>query len=209
MLHWILMLFDAPIPRWGCAVVVGLLVAGCGGVHHLSVQTPLAPEGLERPISFRQDGYTWVLDFVDVEISGGPVVLSEELEWIIGPLIMIPAFLWEEDVPRDGPLEITLIVKARSGASVAFDPREVSVLLEDGRILSPTGVASWPSSPEVMSLGPIQLSGDEEWRASLQYGVSRVDLKPFTLWLGVLIVNGRVMQIPALFFEPGSLWQSS
>jgi hypothetical protein len=101
----------------GRVVVADILVAECGGIHRLSVDPPLAPDRLESQLSFDQEGYWWVLDLGDVEIGFGPVVLSEELKWIVGPLIMIPAFLWEEDVPRDGPLEITLIVRPKVFAS--------------------------------------------------------------------------------------------
>jgi hypothetical protein len=193
----------------GRVVVADILVAECGGIHRLSVDPPLAPDRLESQLSFDQEGYWWVLDLGDVEIGFGPVVLSEELKWVVGPLIMIPAFLWEEDVLREGPLEIHLIVKARSEVSVAFDPRGFSVLLEDGRSLSPMGATPWPSGPDAMSLGPVLLSGKQEWRASLQYDAFRVGLKPFTLRLGALIVNGRMMRIPDLSFEAASLWQSS
>jgi hypothetical protein len=76
-----------------------------------------ARDRLESQLSFDQEGDWWVLDLGDVDIGVGPVVLSEVLKWIVGPLIMIPAFLWEEDVPRDGPLEITLIVRPKVFAS--------------------------------------------------------------------------------------------
>jgi hypothetical protein len=209
MLRWMLARFDSSILRWGCVVLIGVLVAGCGGIHRLSVYAPLAPAPLEGQASFGQEGYRWVLDFVDVEVSVGPVVLSEELKWIVGPAILIPAFLWEEDVPREDPLGIYLIVKAKPEASVEFDPREFTVLLEDGRLLSPTGATPWPSSPDTKVLGPVVLSGEQEWRASLHYDVSRVGLKPFALRLGELIVNGRLLRVPALSFEAGNLWWSS
>jgi hypothetical protein len=181
-------LFPSSILRWSGVILIGYL----------------------SQASFGQEGYRWVLDLVDVEISVGPVVLSEELKWIVGPVIMIPAFFWEDDVPREGPLEIYLIVKAKPDAYVEFDPREFRVLLEDGRSLSANRATPWPSSPDTKALEPVELSGEErEWRASLRYDVSRVDLQPFTLQLGVLIVNGRVLPIPALSFEAGSLWQSS
>jgi len=209
MLRRILTLFDSSILRPGCVVLIGIIVAGCGGIHRLSVYAPLEPAPLEGQVSLRQEGYWWVLDLVDVEVSVGPVVLSEKLHWIVGPAIMIPAFLWEKDVTREDPLGIYLVVKAKSETYVEFDPREFSVLLEDGQLLSPRGATPWPSSPDTKVLGPIVLSPEQEWRASLQYDVSRVGLKPFTLRLGVLIVNGRGLRIPALSFEAGSLWQSS
>jgi hypothetical protein len=173
------------------------------------VYAPLAPAPPESQISLAQEGYWWVIDLVDVEISVGPVVLSEELRWIVGPLILIPAFLWEQDVPRQDPLGIYLNVKAKPEAHVEFDPREFLVLLEDGQLLSPVGATPWPSSPDTKALEPVVLSEEQEWRASLLYDVSRVGLRPFTLRLGVLIVNGQVLRVPALSFEAGSLWQSS
>jgi hypothetical protein len=208
--YGLLTLFRSSILRWSAVILIGYLASGCGGIHRLSVYAPVAPVQLESQASFGQEGYRWVLDLVDVEISVGPVVLSEELKWIVGPVIMIPAFFWEDDVPREGPLEIYLIVKAKPDAYVEFDPREFRVLLEDGRSLSANRATPWPSSSDTKSLEPVELSGKErEWRASLRYDVSRVDLQPFTLQLGVLIVNGRVLPIPALSFEAGSLWQSS
>ena len=209
MLCWRLRVFDSSILRRGCLLLIAVFVAGCGGIHSLSVYAPLEPAPLEDHASFRQEGYRWVLDLVDVEVSVGPVVLSERLNWIVGPAIIIPAFLWEEDVAREGPLAIYIVVKARPDAYVEYDPREFSVILEDGQALSPKSATPWPSSTETKPLDPVALSPDQEWRASLQYDVPRVGLKPFTLRLGVLVVNGRPRDVPALSFQAGDLWQSS
>jgi len=209
MRRWLLTLFEVPISRSVCVILIGIAVAGCGGIHRLSVYAPVAPVLVEYKSSFVQEGYWWVLDLVDVEVRVGPVVLSEELKWIVGPVIMIPAFLWEEDVPRKGPLEIYLTIKARSKTNIEFDPREFRVHLEDGAMRSPKGATPWPSSPDTLDLEPVVLSGEQEWRASLRYDVSRVGLKPFVLRLGVMTVNGRALSIPALSFEIGNLWHSS
>ena len=159
-----------------------------------------APLGQER-------GYYWQLDLSDVELRIYNVRLSSKLICVVGPLCIIPTF-WEKDVPEVGPLKIVILVKAKHEASIAFDPREFTVVLEDGRSLLPNAALRYPKS-EAESVAPMMLSGEQTWQGYLKYDVSLIDLKPFSLQMGTLLVNGEAVHLPPISFVRGKSSHSS
>jgi hypothetical protein len=189
-------------------LLICALLAGCGGVHSDLVYRPLAPvlPDKQAPLG-RERGAGWELDLSDAELHIWPVTLSSKLICVVGPACVIPTF-WEKEVPEEGPLKIGVFVKSKHEASVAFDPREFTVVLEDGRSLPPNA-ARRHSSNEAEPIGPVMLSGGQVWRGYLQYDISLMDLTPFTLRLGTLYVNGEAVQFPPISFVRGKSGHSS
>jgi hypothetical protein len=177
-----------------------IVLSGCGGVHSDVVFRPLAPAGPtgDKPLGREIQAYLEIeLEDVDLRISG--VRISSKLEWIVGPAIIVPTF-WEDPIPVEGPLRIGLKVKAKEGASVEFDPRQITVAFEDGRSLTPNGTFALLPDSELESVEFATLSAGQTWQRSLQFDVLVSELIPFALQLGTLIVNGEEVEIPPVFY---------
>jgi hypothetical protein len=189
-------------------LLVCIFLAGCGGLTRERVYRPLSPILPETQAELGEEGNSyWHLDLNDAELYILPVLLSSKVIWVFGPLIALPVFFLAEDVPEEGPLRIGVLVKVKPGSLVAFDTREFTVLLEDGRSLSPNAAALWRSeSDKAEPVGLVTLSGEQTWRRYLLYGVPLSGLGPFTLQLGTLSVNGRAIQVPSISFVQGKAY---
>jgi hypothetical protein len=190
-------------------LLICALVAGCGGMSRDIVYRPLPPASPTEQGSLGREHFLhWQLDLGDAELSVAPVVLSSRLIMVFGPAFLFPTF-WEKDVPRTGPLGIGVFVKADAGATVEFDPRDFTVVLEDGRSLSPNAATAWRVGAGKEPIGPARLTGEETWHKQLQYDVPLVDLRPFTLLPGTLEVNGRTVDLPPISFVRETRTRSS
>jgi hypothetical protein len=176
------------------------VLSGCGGVHSDIVFRPLAPAGPTgvQPLGREIQAYLEIeLEDVDLRISG--VRVSSKLEWIVGPAFIFPAF-WEDPIPVEGHLRIGLRVRVKEGASVEFDPRQITVAFEDGRSLTPNGTFAWLPNSELEPVEFATLSAGQTWQRSLQFDVLVSELIPFALRLGTLIVNGEEVEIPPVSY---------
>jgi hypothetical protein len=152
----------------------------------------------------------WQLELSAADLTLSPVTISAQTTWIFGPFIAFPVFLFEGEVPSEGALGIQMIVRVRPANTVAFDTRQFTLLLEDGRSLSPTAEVWRPLTDETETEppGPVTLSG-VNWSRDLQYDVLVSELAPFALQLGTLTVNGQKIQVPPIRFVHGKRYRSS
>lgn len=190
-------------------LICGLL-AGCGGLTRNHVYRPLAPVVPETEAALgREDDADWLLDLGDARLTVSPVVRSSKLILVIGPAIVFPVFFLEDEVVRKGPLRVSLSWALETGAVVEFDPRQFTVVLENGRVVSPDALVYWDyhSESEVLEpVTPVKLSGESAWQRNLQYDVALAELAPFTLLLATLEVNGQPVRIPRIHFVPGKAY---
>lgn len=192
--------------------ILCILLIGCGGLHREFVYRPIAPvqPETEAPHGREGDFDWWHLELDAAELILLPVTISGKTTWIFGPFIALPIFFFEEEVPETGSLGIRMIVRVKPRNTVAFDTREFTVLLGDGRSLSPTATAWRPRSDETRTEppGPVMLSGGN-WSRDLQYDVLVSELVPFALKLGTLTVNEHAIQVPPIPFVRGRRYRGN
>lgn len=189
-------------------ILLCAVLAGCGGLQRDLVYRPSAPVPRNGQARLDREGdAAWPLVLGDAELDVREVVYSSKLVWVFGPFIAFPTF-WEPYVPRPGPLQIAVSVAAKPGASIGFDLREFTVVLEDGRSLAPSGAALW-GSREFEPAGPVLLSDGQTWRGRLQYDLLLTDLTPFALRPGTLDVDGEAIRPPPISFVRGKSYSGS
>ena len=193
------------IVKW---ILICVLMVGCGGLQRDLLYRPSFPalEDKQGQSSLARDKQ-WPLVMSEFELNVGEVVYSSKLIWVFGPFFALPTF-WEEYVPRKGLLEISFYITAKSGINICFDLGDFTVILDDGRSLSPTAVARWGSS-NFEPTGPVMLSGNENWKGCLQYALSLKEMRPFILQLGTLDVNGEPLRLPPIPFVHSKSYSGS
>jgi hypothetical protein len=193
------------IAQW---ILICVLLGGCGGLQRDLVYRPSVPvpEYGQEQLHATREAY-WPLVLRDAELNIGEVIYSSKLVWVFGPFFAFPTF-WEKYVPKQGLLAIGVFVAAKPGASIRFDLREFTVILQDGRSFSPALAARWGRS-DLEPTGPVTLSGGQDWRGRLQYDLPLMDMRPFELRLGALDVNGQTLQLPEIPFVRAKSYSGS
>jgi hypothetical protein len=190
--------------------ILCILLVSCGGLTREYTYRPMAPVHPETKAPYGRAGDFdwWYLELDAGELILLPVKISGKTTWLFGPFIAFPIFLFEGEVPEKGPLAIRLIVRVKPGNVVVFDTRRFTVLLEDGRPLSPTVTVWRPGTDEAERepAGPVRLSG-VNWSRDLEYDVLVSDLSPFRLELGALTVNGQTTHPPPIPFVRGKRYR--
>lgn len=205
-------------------LVLCLAQAGCGGMSQHLALTPIALDDQGgRDMSNKAIAGPWVIELDDVAFRVSPVFLSSKTTLIFGPGVIFPTF-GEDYEPQEGSLSIGLSAdfKRNSEATLGFDPCEFLIVLEDGRTLSPVAVRTryYGNSEELAELEPVTFSNGKcspgcsllkhsskryTTSVSLKYDISLIELAPFTLKPGALIVNEEAVQLPPLSFVHGVL----
>lgn len=201
------------------AVVASILAictvfSGCSGMNRDLVLMPLAPivPHSEQKIGKEGNGYL-TINLADAKLRISPVILSSKTTWVFGPMVAFPTLGTEDDVPRKGPLLIGFYLRAKPKdvVTVAFDPREFIVTLEDGRSMPPIGTRNYSNAEaEPRPVEPVTFTSEQRWFwLWLQYDVDLAELTPFTLRLGTLQVNGEAVHIPPISFVHGKSSRST
>lgn len=186
------------ILRYLCLTLVGTTIVGCAGIVH---QVVFEPGGHERYLTY---------DLIDTEITVFPVVVSEKLNSLYGPGIMLPTPTSEWNAVEE-PLSIDLWVKVKRGTAKLNLQDATIRLSNEGRTLEPIGIMSktihhFPDKSSVLSYKDIDgkvtaLERDKPYRYVIMYGVERDVIDPFEFHLGSIKLNGQTIHKEPFIFS--------